>query len=52
MSDYRRWFIPGGTFYFTVVRWARYSVVSAECHHFSEKEASVPARDEPRRPNS
>jgi putative transposase len=23
MSDYRRWFLPGGTFFFTVVTYAR-----------------------------
>ena len=30
MSDYRRWFVPGGTFYFTVVTYARCPILTTD----------------------
>mgnify|MGYP001817373393 FL=1 len=30
MSDYRRWFVAGGTFYFTVVTYARQPILTSE----------------------
>ena len=30
MSDYRRWFVPGGTFYFTVVAYGRRPILTTD----------------------
>jgi putative transposase len=30
MSDYRRWYVPGGTFYFTVVTYARRPILTTD----------------------
>ena len=30
MSDYRRWFVPGGTFFFTVVTYARRPILTTD----------------------
>ena len=30
MSDYRRWFVPGGTFFFTVVTYARRPILTSD----------------------
>ena len=30
MSDYRRWFVPGGTFFFTVVTYSRRRILTTD----------------------